>query len=278
MPSAEKRRRKKENTARAREERESAEKRERRRKTAIRVGVIAALAVGGVALLSVLGGEDGDDVAASDTTTASTETTSGSTTTTEPFVPTECTDDTPDDPGEKPTFEAPEQVIDTSKSYTARIETSCGTIVAELDVANAPDGVNNFVFLANAGFYDGLTWHRVVPDFVIQGGDPKGDGTGGPGYDVPTETPGNDFRRGDLAWAKAGTAPSGTAGSQFFVVTGKTGPDNPLNQQVDGEYQYGRFGRVTEGLDVARTIESFNQGDGPPTRPLYIFSVVITES
>ena len=132
-------------------------------------------------------------------------------------------------------------------------------------------GVNGVL----VGVYDGLTWHRVVSGFVIQGGDPSGDGTGGPGYDVVTETPHSDFQTGDLAYAKGGTDPNGTAGSQFFVVTGDPAP---LNQKVEGEYQYGRFGHVTDGLDVAQKLESFAQPDETPSQPLYIFSIDITET
>jgi cyclophilin family peptidyl-prolyl cis-trans isomerase len=168
--------------------------------------------------------------------------------------------------------------IDPAKTYTATISTSCGDIVVALDAKNAPKGVNNFVSLARQGFYDGLTFHRAVKDFVIQGGDPKGDGSGGPGYDnVVTELPKDGYPLGTLAYAKTGAAAAGSAGSQFFVVTS----DHPasLEQKQNGEYQYGVFGHVTSGIAVAKKMEGFAPaaGDGPPSRPLYIFKVTITE-
>ncbi len=171
--------------------------------------------------------------------------------------------------------------IDTTKTYTATFLTTCGTFTVALDAKSAPKGVNNFVFLARQGFYDGLTWHRVVPNFVIQGGDPAGDGTGGPGYSVVTETPANGYQDGDLAWAKTSTEAPGTAGSQFFVVTGDVSPLDSTKQVTNGHttYDYGVFGRITSGFAVAKKIESFapSSGDGPPTQPMYIFRVTITE-
>jgi cyclophilin family peptidyl-prolyl cis-trans isomerase len=172
---------------------------------------------------------------------------------------------------------APPMTIDPTKTYTATFDTSCGTFTAMLDAKTAPKGVNNFVFLARAGFYNGLTFHRVVTDFVIQGGDPKGDGTGGPGYDVVTETPTDGYHDGDLAWAKTQTDPPGAAGSQFFVVTGDV---SGLDTKTQGSaYDYGVFGHVTSGLAVAKTIEGFAppSGDGAPTQPVYIDTVTITE-
>lgn len=166
----------------------------------------------------------------------------------------------------------PEVTIDTSATYRATLETSCGPIVVALDAAAAPTTVNNFVFLAREGFYDGLTFHRVVSGFVIQGGDPEGSGRGGPGYAIPDELPDDGYAAGDLAMANAGPD---TAGSQFFIVTGDA---SALPNA------YAKFGRVVEGLDVARTIEGFadptaDPGDPAaqtPTAPIYIDSVTIT--
>jgi cyclophilin family peptidyl-prolyl cis-trans isomerase len=281
VPPADKRRRQKENTARAREERQRALKRGRQRRTAIRVAVIAALAVGAVILLNVLTGNDSKktDVATSETT-ASTTTTPDSTTTpptTTKVQLTEaqkaCNSETPPENPDRPTFKsAPPMTIDPAKKYTATFVTSCGTIVAELDPKQAPKGVNNFVFLAEKGFYDGLRFHRAVKDFVVQGGDPKGDGSGNAGYFVNTDErpPDNKYKIGDLAWAKGSADPDGTAGSQFFIITGQDGTTLPG--------QYGYIGHVTEGLDHAQTLESFHPetGDGLPTQPLYIYAVKIT--
>ncbi len=151
------------------------------------------------------------------------------------------------------------------------METSCGTITIALDAAKSPIATNNFVFLSREGFYNGLLFHRAAKDFVIQGGDPKGDGSGGSGYSVPGEVPTDHYPVGALAAAKSQAEPPGTFGSQFFIVTGKNGASLPN--------EYARFGSVTKGQDVADKIGSFapSTGDGQPTRPVYIFKVSITE-
>jgi cyclophilin family peptidyl-prolyl cis-trans isomerase len=164
----------------------------------------------------------------------------------------------------------PPMTIDVTKRYSATIVTSQGSIVVALDAAGAPKGVNNFVYLAQHHFYDGLTFHRVVKDFVIQGGDPRGDGSGGPGYLVITEPPAASYHIGDIAYAKTPTDPSGAAGSQFFIITGSEGVSLPPD--------YGRFGSVSKGLDVARSIEALSTGDGPPKHTVTIKSITIAEN
>ena len=167
---------------------------------------------------------------------------------------------------EKPMFdEPPKMEIDQNAEYTAIMETSCGTIELELFAKETPITVNNFVFLSRQGFYDGLGFHRVVPDFVIQGGDPTGDGTGGPGYQFQNEeVEGLDFDRpGLLAMANSGPD---TNGSQFFITTV---PTPNLNEG------YTLFGEVKKGFDVVQKIESFGTGDGPPTQPVFIEKVTI---
>ena len=174
----------------------------------------------------------------------------------------------------KPTFaKAPKNTLKPSETYIAVMETSCGTIELELLAKEAPNTVNSFVFLARRKFFDGLTFHRIVKDFVIQGGDPKGDGTGGPGYKTVDKPPdGTTYAAGDLAMAKAGNEAPGTSGSQFFIVTGNPGP---LNAQP----VYALIGRVVSGLDVAKTIEQLPAAegatDGAPAQPVYINSVRI---
>jgi len=130
----------------------------------------------------------------------------------------------------------------------AAIDTAHGTMVVELFPMEAPGTVANFERLANSGFYDGLTFHRVIPAFVIQGGCPRGDGTGGPGYTIPCETLGNPHihQRGSLSMAHAG---KDTGGSQFFICHGP-------QPHLDGKHTV--FGRVTEGLDV---LDAVNRGD-----------------
>lgn len=230
------------------------------------VALVVALVGGGAAAL--FGGDGGGPADPDETTTTVGETT----TTTLPgeLAAIECTEGQPENAGEeKPQFEAPpETQIDPAKQYRATIETSCGTVVVELDPSIAPTTVNNFVFLAREGFFDGLAFHRVVTDFVIQGGDPKGDGTGGPGYSFEDELPPDGYKIGDLAMANTGP---NTNGSQFFVVTGPQGETLPP--------QYSKFGRVVEGLDVARRLEKFETpGTQAPSRPIYVFTVIIEEA
>lgn len=148
--------------------------------------------------------------------------------------------------------------------------TASGCIVVSLDTANAPKAAGRFISLAKSGFYNGLTFHRVVPDFVIQGGDPNGDGSGGSGKPpVVGEVPKDGYPLGSLAAAKAGTDPNGTFDSQFFIVTGTQGTQLPP--------QYARFGRVVSGMDVAQKIEALAPatGDGPPTQKVTMDKVTI---
>jgi cyclophilin family peptidyl-prolyl cis-trans isomerase len=173
---------------------------------------------------------------------------------------------------------APQLTIDPAKTYTATIATNCGTMTATLDASTAPTATNNFVFLAREGFYDGLPFHRAAEQFVIQGGDPSGDGSGGPGYSVTGEVPTDNYPVGSLAAAKAPNEPAGTFGSQFFVVTGRGGASLPN--------EYARFGKVTKGMAVAKEIESLapepaegaQTGDGKPTENVVIDKITITES
>jgi cyclophilin family peptidyl-prolyl cis-trans isomerase len=163
---------------------------------------------------------------------------------------------------------APGMCIDPAKTYTATMVTSKGTMEIALDAKAAPKTVNNFVFLARYHFYDGLTFHRVVPNFVIQGGDPKGNGSGGPGYQFADELPSaGQYKVGSLAMANSG---ADTNGSQFFVITGSQGVSLPP--------KYSLFGQVTTGIDVAHAIEALGTGDGPPSQTVTIQSVTIKEA
>jgi cyclophilin family peptidyl-prolyl cis-trans isomerase len=143
-------------------------------------------------------------------------------------------------------FKAPKQTVKKGEELTAVVETSCGTFDIALDSQRAPKTVNSFVFLSEEGFYDGLDFHRVVPEFVIQGGDPQGNGTGGPGYTVVEKPPANlKYTKGVVAMAKGGTDPAGSSGSQFFVVTGAEAGLPP---------EYALVGNVSEGIDVVEEI------------------------
>ncbi len=141
----------------------------------------------------------------------------------------------------------PAMTVDAAKTYTATIETNQGTMTAELFVEDAPMTVNNFVFLAKEGFYDGTIFHRVIPGFMIQGGDPDGDGRGGPGYKFNNEPVKRDYDRGILAMANAGR---NTNGSQFFIMH----KDYPLPPD------YTIFGKLTSGEDVLEKIATTATG------------------
>jgi cyclophilin family peptidyl-prolyl cis-trans isomerase len=144
--------------------------------------------------------------------------------------------------------EPPEMQIDPTKTYVATISTQKGDIVVDLDPAAAPQTVNNFVFLAREGFYDGLIFHRVEPDFVIQGGDPTGTGTGGPGYTVPAEIELKHVK-GAIAMARRGddvNPERASSGSQFYITLDET----PFLDEG-----YTAFGQVVEGMDVVESIE-----------------------
>jgi len=160
----------------------------------------------------------------------------------------------------------PDLSIDLSKSYIAVLDTNHGPITIELDPDRAPQTVNNFVFLANEGFYDGVIFHRVIPGFVIQGGDPTGTGTGGPGYKFRDELdkPGT-YSRGTVAMANAGP---NTNGCQFFIVLGSPGLP----------HAYTIFGEVTEGMDAVDAIAALKTRSDRPVDDAIIRSVKITEA
>src|SRR6202142_1735809 len=142
----------------------------------------------------------------------------------------------------------PAMAIDTNKKYTATFNTSAGEIVCELFTKDAPITVNNFVFLARDKFYDGTKFHRVIPDFMVQGGDPEGTGRGGPGYKFADELKGNPHKHqvGSLSMANAGP---NTNGSQFFIT-------HVVTDWLDGKHTV--FGKVTKGQDVVNAVK---QGD-----------------
>jgi len=142
----------------------------------------------------------------------------------------------------------PKMSIDANKKYTATFDTSRGQIVCELFAKDAPNTVNNFVFLAREGFYNGTSFHRVIPDFMVQGGDPTGTGRGGPGYKFADEVKNNPHKhqRGSLSMANAGP---NTNGSQFFIT-------HVVTDWLDGKHTV--FGQVTKGQDV---VDAVKQGD-----------------
>lgn len=171
--------------------------------------------------------------------------------------------------------QAPPTCIDPAKSYTAMLATTEGDVVIELDAVNAPETVNNFVVLARYHFYDNVPFHRIVPGFVNQAGDPVGPqpGTGGPGYTIVDELPPDPataYPAGTVAMANA-TTPN-TGASQFFLVIGDP------NGELTGTGSYSVFGTIIEGQDVSEAINALGGPDELPTKPVAIASVTITES
>ena len=152
----------------------------------------------------------------------------------------------------------PTERLDPEQTWTLRFDTSCGTFVVTLDTASAPATSASLVSLARAGFFDDTIFHRIVPGFVIQGGDPTQSGSGGPGYStVDAPAPDAGYVKGVVAMAKTAAEPAGTAGSQFFVVTG---------DDVGLPPEYAIVGEVTEGLDVVELIGTL--GDPATEQPL----------
>lgn len=229
--------------------------------------------VGLVAVIFGIGfviSQRGDDtnVAAEGPTTTTTEAEATSTTTGMPAAVPDCP---PVDgsAGRQTNFSAaPEMCIDPAKDYSAIIETDAGEIEVDLLEAQAPRTVNNFVFLARYHFYDGVPFHRVIPGFVVQGGDAQNqDGTGGPGYQFDDELPEEGaYEEGSLAMANSGPD---TNGSQFFIVSGPSGAELPP--------KYSLFGTVTAGMDVVDAIEADGSPGGTPETVHNIVTVTIFE-
>lgn len=165
----------------------------------------------------------------------------------------------------------PEMSIDLDKNYKAIVETSQGKFEIRLLTKKAPVTVNNFVFLANEGFYEGLKFHSIIESFMIQTGDPKGDGTGNAGYRIPDELDTEStYKEGVVAMFNTGTPNSGS--SQFFICTG---PDaSNLNRQPN----YTIFGNVVSGMDVVRKIASTPVKNGVPLEDVTIVKISIVES
>ena len=263
-------------------ERRHAERQQQQRKrqtTRALVVLVVALVGGGIAYFALSGGDD-TQAGASGATTGPTGATSSPKTVKPTPGPAEvaCGGTEPKAATEpKPQFTAPKQVVKPGKTYTAEVQTSCGTIVIELLADQAPQTVNSFVFLAQEGYFDGQRFHRLDTSIdVIQGGDPTGTGSGGPGYSIPDELTGNEsYGPGTLAMANAGPD---TGGSQFFLITGDAG------HNLDANPAYTIFGMVTEGLDVAKQIQQLPIQDPSagisgqqPKQSVYIDKVTIHE-
>jgi cyclophilin family peptidyl-prolyl cis-trans isomerase len=259
----------------------AARKRQQTRTRAIAGAFLALVLVAGVAVL-VNTGDDSNQVASTGPTT----TLAGGATTTVAKKPVELPaptagaaikGDTPCPPADgsaarTTSFEkAPPICVAATKTYTAEMQTSKGLMIISLDVKNATKTVNNFVVLARYHYFDGIAFHRIVPGFVIQGGDPQQTGMGGPGYKFEDELPkAGSYKIGSLAMANSG---ANTNGSQFFIVTGDAGTSLQPN--------YSLFGQVTQGLEVVKAIEDVGipgTQDGKPSEVVKITSVTIKET
>jgi cyclophilin family peptidyl-prolyl cis-trans isomerase len=161
---------------------------------------------------------------------------------------------------------APKMTIDTSKSYTATIVTEKGNLVIELFARDVPVTVNNFVFLARQGYYDNTTFHRVIPDFMAQGGDPTGTGSGGPGYYIPLEVTAHKHVAGAISMAHA-TDPN-TNGSQFFICY-------QAQPSLNGSYSV--FGQLVSGMDVLLSLTPRDPTQNPQFEGDRIITITITE-
>jgi cyclophilin family peptidyl-prolyl cis-trans isomerase len=167
----------------------------------------------------------------------------------------------------KVSLKAPPQNVKKGEKLTAAVETSCGSFDIALDSSRAPKTVNSFVYLSDKGFYDDLTFHRIVPGFVIQGGDPLGTGLGGPGYTVVEKPPANlAYTKGIVAMAKSSSDPPGSSGSQFFVVTGADAGLPP---------EYALVGKVSQGMDVVERIGKLGTPEEKPKQTVLIEKITI---
>jgi peptidyl-prolyl cis-trans isomerase B (cyclophilin B) len=175
-------------------------------------------------------------------------------------------DPKPDGGQDKPT-----ERLDPKKTYTVTVKTNCGSFSWRLDVRTSPKTAASIVALAEADFYDNTTFHRIAPDFVIQGGDPTGTGSGGPGYKTVDKPPsGTKYTKGVVAMAKGGNEPKGTAGSQFFVITG------PGGRELTADYAV--VGKVTNGMDVVDRIGGLGTQEETPTQVVVIQDLTVKES
>ena len=210
-------------------------------------------------LLAACGGNGGgDDGDAAGTTTTTTSTASG------------CESVDAPAPRDAPSLTAPKGTLDPGKTWSLTFETSCGDFTVELDPSLAPEATNSLVFLAREGYFDDTVFHRIVPGFVIQGGDPTQSGAGGPGYATLDVPPGAArYTKGTVAMAKSGLEPAGTAGSQFFVVTA---------DGVNLPAEYAIVGKVSQGMDVVERIGALGDAEEKPTQPVVVRTVTVSES
>jgi cyclophilin family peptidyl-prolyl cis-trans isomerase len=171
---------------------------------------------------------------------------------------------------------APTLKLDPRRTYTVSVSTNCGSFAFTLDVKHSPKTSASFYSLVKRGFFDGLTFHRVVAGFVIQGGDPTGTGSGGPGYTVVEPPPkGTQYVQGDVAMAKTQTDPPGASGSQFFIVTAAN-----ATQSAGLTPDYALVGKVVSGMNVVQRIDALPTNppnDGTPSPPVVMTKVSVLD-
>jgi peptidyl-prolyl cis-trans isomerase B (cyclophilin B) len=216
------------------------------RRGAIVFAAVMVVVIAVIAIVLLAGGDDGDD----------SETASG-----------DCEDVAAATPKD---VDLPAPKLKRPTASAIVFETSCGTFTVGLDAERAPKTAASFQYLAEQGVYDGTPFHRVAPGFVIQGGDPSGDGTGGPGYSITERPPQNlSYTRGLVAMAKTGAEPPGTSGSQFFVITAEADAGLPAD--------YALVGEVTDGFGTIEAIEALGTpgSDGPPSMDVVIETATV---
>jgi cyclophilin family peptidyl-prolyl cis-trans isomerase len=256
VPKATKRERQRQNRDMRREAMLAAEKRRKRFRTARTIGLLLIPVVIIFVIIQLTSGDDSSDSSNSSSSAI------------------KCSSKKPTTPVKTQTFtEVPATTIDVNAQYSAVLHTSCGDVEIALDAKQAPVTVNSFLFLIQNEYFNGTTFHRIVTDFVDQGGDQTGSGSGGPGFQLPDEPPADGYKVGDVAMANSGP---GTSGSQFFLVVSKNGA-----KTLDGAgapFKYSILGHMdAAGLKVAQKINTFGSSDeaGTPTKTIYVFDVGI---
>ncbi|HVF33350.1 MAG TPA: peptidylprolyl isomerase [Acidimicrobiales bacterium] len=243
----------------------AAQKRAQRRRQIISIVALLAVVIGIGLFINLSGGDTASDPTATTTTEDEPQAIGTS--------PCPAADGTSE---KKASFDGPPRpCLEDGVEYAATVETDVGSFTIDLDRERAPQTVNNFVFLARYHAYDGVPFHRVIKDFVVQGGDVAlKNGSGDAGYKFPDELPdAEDYEEGSVAMANSGPD---TNGSQFYVVVSEAGAQT-LVQAAGGEAKYSLFGKVTEGMDVVKKIEADGSVAGTPTVVHKIVKVTITE-
>jgi cyclophilin family peptidyl-prolyl cis-trans isomerase len=261
----------------ARQARLAAEQKTRKRRQSLRRVVILVIVAAVVVGVSLLIFRPGKKQSSAPTTTTTTSPTAAAQLAVDNTSKAAGCPPTPTAPLPTPTWKSPPPTtVDPSKTYTATIKTDAGTITANLDAKTAPTAVNDFLFLVNQKYYNCVTFHRVIPQFMDQTGDPTGTGTGSVGYTVQGEVPATanpQYPIGSLAMAKTSAAPNGTSSNQFFIVAGSQGESLPP--------QYALFGQVTSGQNVVDAINADGDATNNGTPPKVVhrmLSVTVSES